>query len=171
MMPRVLSAPGDDHAPLCATLLLGQRGPVPGFGQAHPIAALAVGLGSPKAPSCPLPRPRHTRGDPLPVPSYTRWRGRAGPRALGLAAGGHPHPSPPGTSSPDSTSLAQPDYPQSTSQPADKQSVSGCPLSPPLRTDPPLGRLHIPTAFHTGTIPSLEGHLQELSRVGREVWG
>lgn len=99
VMPGVSSAPGDDrapgddHAPLCATLVLGQRGPVPRFGQAHPIAALAVGLGSPKAPSCPLPRPRHTRGDPPPIPSYRRWRGRAGPRALVRAGSGWPSPS------------------------------------------------------------------------------
>lgn len=98
-----------------------------------------------------------------------------GPQASGLAAGGpvavrdggHPHPSPPGPSSPDSTSPAQPDYPQSTSQ----RRINKARLVPPAPRRPPLGRLHIPTAFHTGTVPSLEGHLQELSRVGKEAWG
>lgn len=91
-MPGVLSAPGEDDAPLRASPGGDARhGAVrvsPRVWPSSPRCSPGRGSGLPQAHSCPLPRPwtgtRHTRG----VPSYTQRRGRAGPRALGLAAGG-----------------------------------------------------------------------------------
>lgn len=120
----------------------------PGFSQAHPAAPSAVGLRSPRLQGT-RAGDRYTTHVWGPAAAFQLQAAGGTSRSggLGLAAGAvggcgpspflpswdRPHPSPPGTSSPDSTSPAPPGGPQSTSPPADKQSVSGAPRAAPPR--------------------------------------
>lgn len=123
-------------------------------------------------------------GSQLPPRMGTHWwpprsRGdgrdleRRGWRRVALVAGGpggragrdsgHPQPAPPGTSGPDSTSQPSLIIPN----PHPGRRVNKACLVFPRPSSPSPGPLTYSNSFHTGAIPSLEGHLQELSRVGR----
>lgn len=135
---RGLECPWGGHAPCVPAL----RGGHPSWGSEGPSPSPHC------SPGPQLPPPTAVEGDtahawePTAGPRPQRGQaaeGTSGPAVAGAGSGcpggrggrGHPHPAPPGTSSRHSTSPARADYPQSTSQPAGKQSASG---SPPAQT-------------------------------------
>lgn len=130
------------------------------------------------SPSCPAAavgapgsRCLHARGHDTRVGTHRRPPGSRGdgrdPRGRGwrrVALGQRPPlPAPPGSSGPDSTSPARLIIPN----PHPGRRINKACLLLPRRSGPSAGPLPYSSSFHTATIPSLEGHLQELSRVGR----
>lgn len=144
----------------------GQRGSVPGLSELPPLQP-RPGVWQPQGHG------RDTTPAWGPTGAPHAAEGMGGPQAPGLAAGGpggragrdrgHPHPTLLGAAAP--TPHPSPSLIIPNPHPGRRINKACLVLPGPSRPSP--GPLTYSNSFHTATIPSLEGHLQELSRVGR----